>query len=216
MNRVQEHRSHKLNYGRYSALAALLAVFFTALTVATTSQIASADGLFDFFTTQRSLEKVETGIADRFKDIGHIEPNELATHIANGDEVLILDVREPDEYQVSHLPGAIRIPPGMPTSELKAKLGSKIAGKKVVFYCSVGERSSRLAKAAKDELTAMGATGVENLRGGIFAWHNQSRPLVNAAGDTPYVHPFDNSWGRLVDRQKLTRMKPEVSPVPAP
>ncbi len=216
MRRFQSDHSYKLNFGRSSALAALLAVVFTALTVASSSQTASADGLFDFFTAQRSLEKVETGIANRFTGIGHISPDQLATQMANGDDILILDVREPDEYQVSHLPGAIRVPPGMPIAELKAKLGSKIAGKKIIFYCSVGERSSRLARAAKDELTSMGATGVENLRGGIFAWHNQSRPLVNAAGETPYVHPFDKSWGRLVDHQKLTRMKPEASPAPTP
>ena len=58
------------------------------------------------------------------------------------------------------------------------------------------------------ELMKRGAVAVDNLKGGIFAWHNQQRPLVSGQGQpTPYVHPFDSSWGKLVDRQSLTRMK---------
>ncbi len=65
---------------------------------------------------------------------------------------------------------------------------------------------------AKDQLLIAGAKDVQNLKGGIFRWHNQSRSLVNGSGTTDYVHPFNSEWGKLVKRQSKTRYK-SSSPV---
>jgi len=86
-------------------------------------------------------------------------------------------------------------------------------GKTVVFYCSVGERSSRMATHVRDVAREAGAKEIYNLSGGIFAWHNDRLPLVSAPGrPTEFVHPFDATWGRLVDRQSLTRTRVEPGP----
>jgi len=73
----------------------------------------------------------------------------------------------------------------------------QIEGKKVVFYCSVGQRSSNLAQAVLAELN--GASGVEvlNLEKGIFNWHNQQREVFNAHGATKKIHPFSKFWGSV-------------------
>ena len=84
---------------------------------------------------------------------------------------------------VSHIAGAERAAPEqMPIADVVAKFGPRLAGRDVVFYCSVGMRSSELASARRMRLVKAGATGVFNLRRRIFGWHNARRPVVNAAG----------------------------------
>ena len=90
-------------------------------------------------------------------------------------------------------------------SLLPLKSPQDLKGKTVVFYCSVGVRSSALAESVKADLLAAGTKEVVNLEGGIFGWHNQSRPLVDKSGPTTFVHPYNAYWGRLLTRPELAR-----------
>lgn len=65
-----------------------------------------------------------------------------------------------------------------------------------------------MARRIQAAMAADGATGVLNLRGGIFAWHNAGLPLVNARGATRYVHPFNAAWGRLLTHRNLASHVP--------
>ncbi len=154
---------------------------------------------------EASLESVQKRIEKRNPDIAHISGHTLAAALARGEKVVLFDVREAGEFAVSHLPGAVRVDPAIRSSAFLKSHGHLVAGKKVVFYCSVGVRSTRLAASVKTELLARGANSVSNLRGGIFAWHNDGRDLVNDHESTDYVHPYDESWGRLVKRKALKR-----------
>ena len=69
-------------------------------------------------------------------------------------------------------------------------------------------RSSVIATEVQDELVKAGATGISNLRGGMFAWHNAGRPLVNDAGPVDIVHPYNAQWGKLLTHQD------KVAPAP--
>jgi len=192
---------------KHSSLWILLAILFVAVaTPASQTPTAQAGQLFDFLWQKKSLETVVDSITQRYPDVAHIKTSELAKKMNANPDIILIDVRETDEYQVSHLRGAIHAPPDTSTRKLVNLLPPKIKGRAVVFYCSVGERSSAMAKRTQLKLKELGATAIYNLKGGIFAWHNEKRPLVNAAGPTDYVHPFDNDWGRLVKRQKKTRM----------
>ena len=161
-----------------------------------------------FLRGPSSLQAVETNVARRYDGISHMPPATLAERLARRDTVLLIDVREASEFAVSRLQGAIRVTPGISIARLREKLQGRIRGRAIVFYCSVGERSSRLALRAKQQLLAGHATSVHNLKGGIFAWHNQNRALVDASGATPYVHPFNDRWGKLLQRRALARMTP--------
>ena len=97
---------------------------------------------------------------------------------------MVFDVRTPAEYAVSHLPGAVNVDPDMPAADFLARYGDSVDGKTAVFYCSVGVRSSRLASRVARELKARGAVAVDDMAGGIFAWHGEARPLVDAEGAT--------------------------------
>ena len=117
-------------------------------------------------------------------------------------------MREVDEFAVSRLPGAVRVQPGMSAAKFVAQYGALTKGKQVIFYCSVGVRSSKFAEAVKKQLANQGASGVANLTGGIFRWHNEQRELVNGNGQTDIVHPYNRRWGRLVNRKSQLRYDP--------
>jgi len=154
-----------------------------------------------------SLRATIGDVAQRWPEIGHIAPAQVGP-LLDDRKVVLFDVRQDAEYAVSHLPGAIHVKPGTSRGAFLDRYGDDVKGKTVVFYCSVGERSSSLASQVAEDLKARGALAVEDLAGGIFAWHGEARPLVDAKGSTEFVHPFDASWGRLVSRQELVRTEP--------
>jgi len=151
----------------------------------------------------RDLGTVQADIVEDYPAVRHMEGAALT---ARAPDALLFDVREADEFAVSHLAGARRLDPDMDAEDFIAEFGALIAGRDVVFYCSVGVRSARMAARLANALAP--AQSVWNLEGGIFAWHNAARPLRNAGGPTDFVHPYNRSWGRLVDRTSLTRTAP--------
>lgn len=103
------------------------------------------------------------GAAD-VQDPAQLTPTELATRRRAGKELLLLDVREPDEYETARIEGSRLIPLG----ELEKRL-DEIEGWKqrpVVVYCKSGARSTRGCRI----LLENGFSRVENLDGGIEAW----------------------------------------------
>ena len=102
----------------------------------------------------------------------------------------------------------MRVDPGIWRSSFVRRFAGTAKGRTVVFYCSVGVRSSRLAARVQKALREHGATAVEIVDGGIFAWHAERRPLRDAKGETAFVHPYDRHWGKLVARRDLTRTRP--------
>lgn len=109
------------------------------------------------------------------------------------DKALVLDAREPEEYAVSHLSGAI--PVGY--SQLNLLALDKVAkGRPIIVYCSVGYRSQKVTQT----LAKQGFTNVKNVYGGIFEWVNRGYPIVNANGHTDSIHAFSPSWGKWLER----------------
>lgn len=106
---------------------------------------------------------------------------------------LLLDVREKEEYEVSHLKDAV-----LATSEKEAlaALESVPPDRSVVLYCSVGYRSSEMA----GYLQKRGFEKVYNLEGSIFAWANEGRPVYRGGERVQVVHPYDRVWGKLLKK----------------
>jgi len=112
---------------------------------------------------------------------------DLAAELARGN-VVLFDVRTPAEQAVSRISGAIAISPEMTPTAWRQCYAATTLGKRVIFCCAVGVRSARLAAPLAHI----------NLRGGIFRWSREGRALVNDAGSTRQVHPYDDRWGRLL------------------
>ncbi|MEM8973904.1 MAG: rhodanese-like domain-containing protein [Pseudomonadota bacterium] len=152
-----------------------------------------------------SLPKLEQSIAKRFPTVDSLTLQQFqAAHQGNQD-VIILDVRETGEFNVSRLARSERVDPGISKLEFLKRFAANARGKTFVLYCSVGYRSSKLAASIQQSLKQAGAQGVYNLQGGIFAWHNDAKPLVKA-GKTPtrLVHPYSDKWGRYLTNRDLT------------
>lgn len=164
--------------------ALLLTVIFAA------PAVASAD----------NLGRVEWLIDKRF-DVPQMTVAEARSALdASPQDWLLIDVREADEFAVSRLPSAVRVPPDADADAFMRAVGDSVAGKQLLFYCSVGQRSSKLANRVQEDVTAAGGLGVANLRGGIFRWHGEHGPLVNAEGPVDRIHPYNAIWGRLMPR----------------
>lgn len=137
------------------------------------------------------LARVERLVARRYDDVDTVD----AATAARG-AFLLVDVREAQEYAVSHLPGAVRIAPDASAEEALDVIETARNGRPVLFYCSVGVRSSELAERVQRRLGAQGVH-TANLKGGIFRWAKQGLPLESAHGPTRMVHGYDTLWAKL-------------------
>jgi rhodanese-related sulfurtransferase len=169
--------------------------------------IAFGQGLAAPSHAETALLRTENEVARRWPDVIHVPAEQLAKMMMEG-KIALFDVRELQEYQVSHIQGAQRINPAIGRDEFLQRHAGEIPGKVVVFYCAVGQRSSRLADRVGEGLKARGAIEVYNLKGGIFAWHNEAYPLVDGIGPTDFVHPYSQAWGRVLRRQDFLRTTP--------
>jgi len=93
---------------------------------------------------------------------GEIEPVELKERLARGDQLTILDVREPEEIAIAKFPGAMHVPMG----DVPSRLTELDPDAEWVVVCHHGIRSAQVAI----YLTQMGFERVWNLSGGIDAW----------------------------------------------
>jgi sulfur-carrier protein adenylyltransferase/sulfurtransferase len=102
---------------------------------------------------------------------GHeIEPEELKRELDAGRPVVLLDVREPAEWEIAHLNGAKLIP----RASLPERLAEVSTADDVVVYCKMGGRSAQATKF----LLEMGYQKVRNLKGGIDAWAERIDPSL--------------------------------------
>jgi len=107
---------------------------------------------------------------------------------------VLLDARTQEEYAVSHLQGAVRIDPYRPSLRPLRGFPKDTA---IVVYSSVGYRGARVA----DFLARQGYTQVFNLEGGEFRWANAGRPVFRQDRPTAAVHPYNPTWGLLLESQ---------------
>lgn len=158
------------------------------------------------YADNESLDAIHDKIERKYPDVSHIRREALD---GLPEDTLYFDVREPDEYAVSHIPGAVQVSPAISPEEFQARFGEEISGKTAVFYCSVGRRSSRLIDRLEPVLETEEAKAY-NLEGSIFRWHNDDAPLMNEAGETSKVHPYNWLWSRHLDRRSESSYKPST------
>lgn len=93
---------------------------------------------------------------------------DLKKRLDAGDDVFILDVREPNEYQICRIPGSVLIPLG----ELPRRYAELPTDKDIVALCKMGGRSAK----ATEFLQSVGVRRVKNLKGGILDWIDKVDP----------------------------------------
>jgi len=140
------------------------AVYVLFLSVIASSTIAEAKGPMQF-------------VAEARAQISEVTPQQVKADMDAGKPVILLDVRDLEEFNAGHLPKAVHISRGM----LEFKVGEILPDKdaNIVVYCSIDARSA-LATAVMQE---MGYTNVKNMLGAFKAWGLAGYPIYNRLGE---------------------------------
>jgi sulfur-carrier protein adenylyltransferase/sulfurtransferase len=96
--------------------------------------------------------------------VPEISPRELKSRLDRGDDLFILDVREPHEYQICNLGGHL-----IPLGELSRRVNELDSSREIVAHCRSGKRSAE----AVEFLRSAGFRKVLNLKGGILGWSDE-------------------------------------------
>lgn len=105
-----------------------------------------------------------------FGAVPEIEPAELSARLGFGEELEILDVREPYEWEIARIDGARLIP----LAALESRIAELSPEREIVVHCKLGGRSAQAVR----RLRAAGFTKVWNLAGGIDRWSRDVDPSV--------------------------------------
>ena len=108
--------------------------------------------------------------AEKELEVPTITATELKTKIDRKDKFVLVDVREPFEYDISRIPGSRLIPLG----ELPARLSELDSADDIVLHCKVGGRSAKALRILQEA----GFRKLNNLQGGITAWSDEVDPSI--------------------------------------
>lgn len=130
----------------------------------------------------------------------------LPKNISGIKDVILLDTRELEEFETSHLKNSIWV--GYEDFDLNHAMS--LLPKKdapIVLYCSIGVRSEDIG----EKLQKAGYSNVKNLYGGIFQWKNEGNPVYDSSGkETQKVHAYSKFWGKLLTKgEKIYSNKTE-------
>ena len=101
--------------------------------------------------------------------IPQLTAKDLKKRIDAGEDLFILDVREPFEYQIANIGGKL-----IPQNDVPQRIGEIDRNREIVVHCKAGGRSQRIAEFLKQS----GFLNVANLAGGILAWSDEVDPKV--------------------------------------
>ena len=117
-------------------------------------------------TTLTAKANKETNLSN---GIQQMSVQELKQRRDAGEDIFVLDVREPFEYQIANIGGTL-----IPQNQVPQRLAEIDRDREIVVQCRSGGRSQRVA----EFLTSQGYPNVKNLAGGILAWSDQIDPRV--------------------------------------
>jgi molybdopterin/thiamine biosynthesis adenylyltransferase/rhodanese-related sulfurtransferase len=111
----------------------------------------------------------EESVSPAQRTVPEIAPRELKSRLDRGDDLFILDVREPHEYQICNIGGHL-----IPLGDLSRRVNELDSSREIVAHCRSGKRSAE----AVEFLRSAGFRKVLNLKGGILAWSDEVDPTV--------------------------------------
>src|SRR3954447_15876423 len=101
--------------------------------------------------------------------VEEVDPSDVKSTLSNGNGVVLLDVRESEEWDAGHIPGAKHVPRGYLESRVEGAIGSD-RDQRVIIYCASGQRSALAANTLKELL---GYENVASMNGGITLWKDR-------------------------------------------
>ena len=142
-----------------------------------------------FFGFKPDLAELNAEIHEKFPDAPKVSMAELKKMMEEGSSLIIVDVRDREEYAVSRLKNAVNVIDSEKLNYEKDRL--------IVAYCSVGYRSAEFVSKARK----MGYTNIYNYLGSIFEWANNGNPVYRDGEVVNEVHPYSSYWGKLLNKE---------------
>ena len=149
-------------------------------------------------------------VADALTRVKEIQPWDLSKQLAAGRELVLLDVREPAEFAMLRIPGAINVPRGVLEQSCEWDYDETVpllaAGREldIVVICRSGYRSVLVA----DVMQQMGYISAVSLNTGVRGWNDFEQPLVDSAGNPVDA---DTADALLAPRLRPDQHKPKTS-----
>jgi len=131
------------------------------------------------------MQRYDDLVAEALTRVNEIMPWDLSRALAAGGKPVLLDVREPAEFDQLRIPGSINVPRGVLEQSCEWDYDETVpelaAGREqeVVVICRSGKRSVLAA----DVLQKMGYTNVTSLKTGVRGWSDYEQPMTNANGE---------------------------------
>jgi len=145
-------------------------------------------------------------VADILPEINELFPWDVSEKLDNKEELLIIDIREPYEYDSLYIQDSINVPRGILESacdygyEETVPLLAAARDQQVVLVCRSGNRSVLAAKV----LQQMGYTQVYSMKTGMAGWNDYELPMINKDGQPVSIDDGDEYF--------VTRVRPDQMP----
>ncbi len=144
-------------------------------------------------------------IAECLPEIEEVFPWDLEEKIAANDDILLLDVREPYEFEQLHIPGSINVPRGILETACEWDYEETVPelaqarNREIIVICRSGNRSVLAAYTMK----RMGYKKLASLKTGVRGWNDYEQPLNNINGEAVDIDDADEVLAtRIRDDQK--------------
>ena len=143
-------------------------------------------------------------VAQALKTVGEILPWDLAEEMAQNSELMLLDIRERDEFEMMHIKNSLNVPRGVlegaccwnyDDTVLKLAQGRS---QNIVLICRSGNRSVLAAQSMQQ----MGFSHVRSLKMGIKGWNDNDMPMIDAGNKEVDIDTADEWLNRAVTEEK--------------
>ena len=156
------------------------------------------------------MSRYDDLVVEALTRVKEIMPGDLSRLLASGGKPVLLDVREPAEFALLHIPDSINVPRGILEQSCEWDYDETVpllaAGRnqEIVVICRSGKRSVLAA----DAMQKMGFTNVVSLKTGVRGWADYEQSMVSADGATLDADEVDEL---LAPRLRTEQRKPKNS-----
>ncbi|NQV92900.1 DUF1573 domain-containing protein [Candidatus Kaiserbacteria bacterium] len=153
-------------------------------------------------TVNNNMMVDEEHHGDEMVESHEIYPGNVADKIKNNEDIILLDVRTLEEYEETHLKGALLLPVQELSGQSLADigLGEDAKNKEIIIYCRSGARG----KTAYDIMNSLGYTNIKSISGGMIHWEEDNYPFTE-------VGKYMGS--RMMDRERgeVSEIGPQIT-----
>jgi rhodanese-related sulfurtransferase len=145
-------------------------------------------------------------IAEGLKTVGEVFPWDLQAMLEAGNPPLLLDIREPYEFDAAHIPGSLNVPRGILETACEWGYEETVPDlvqareREIIVICRSGNRSVLAAQVMQQ----LGYRAVNSLKTGVKGWNDYEQPLRNGQGEEVDIDQADEIF--------TLRIRPEQMP----